>query len=138
MGSAPSSDNKKLSTVASTKSSSTKSFDPTSTSNVSATNNNTKLHRGIKSQRTSKERIAAAREAVADSRDTGEFHNICMSVFENADRDNDGNLSRAEFFSGLHFVVVLYYRSFNNLLIPLRYEIFLLKLQMPTNLDNEK
>ena len=38
--------------------------------------------------------------AGADNKDSDEFHNICMSVFESADRDNDGNLNREEFFSG--------------------------------------
>ena len=43
-------------------------------------------------------RISKAREESND-KETDEFHNICMSVFQNADRDNDGVLSPQEFFN---------------------------------------
>ena len=62
-----------------------------------------------KPRRDSKLRVSAAREAAGDDdKNSDEFHNICMSVFENADRDNDGNLNRDEFFSGLHKLIFIF------------------------------
>ena len=61
-----------------------------------------------KTKRTSVERVAIARDAAEDSRETDEFHNICMSVFENADVDRDGQLDKREFFSGSTRFLAIY------------------------------
>eukprot|EP00042_Codosiga_hollandica_P036854 m.285581 g.285581 ORF g.285581 m.285581 type:complete len:1019 (+) comp54976_c1_seq2:150-3206(+) len=52
----------------------------------------------IKKVQTKEERINLARDLSKD-RESDEFHNICMKVFQNADTDGNGMLDRQEFIA---------------------------------------
>lgn len=48
------------------------------------------------------DRVKKARGLVGEDKESDEFHNACMVVFQNADVNNDGILDRQEFWSVLH------------------------------------
>ena len=49
------------------------------------------------------ERVKKARDMVGNNdRESDEFHNACMVVFQNADINGDGMLDRSEFWNVLH------------------------------------
>ena len=48
------------------------------------------------------DRVKKARDIVGHDKESDEFHNACMVVFQNADNDGDGLLDRIEFWNVLH------------------------------------
>ncbi len=57
----------------------------------------------VVASKSAEDRVKKARDIVGEQdRESDEFHNACMVVFQNADVNRDGKLDRTEFWNVLH------------------------------------
>jgi len=53
---------------------------------------------GVQRTQTIEQRVHEARKKAPKSKESDEFHNACMVVFQNADKDGNGVLDKDEFW----------------------------------------